>query len=199
MKTARKVLLIALCAVLLVSASVMGTLAYLTSKDAVTNTFTVGKVGITLDELDVDNSTAGDNDRDKANAYKLIPGTTYTKDPTIHVASDSENCYLFVKIENGISAIEGDKTVAAQMAAKGWSAVEGQTGIYVYTKDGKNAVVTAGTDVVVFDNFTVRGSVDNATLNGYQGKTIVVTAYAIQVEGFENKTAAEIWTAADFT
>ena len=53
MKTARKVLMIALCAVLLVSISVMGTMAYLTSQDTVTNTFTVGKVAINLDEADV--------------------------------------------------------------------------------------------------------------------------------------------------
>ena len=87
MKTARKALMLILCAALLVSATVMGTLAYLTSKDTVTNTFSVGKVAITLDELDVDNSTEGENDRDKANAYHLLPGETYDKDPTVHFCS----------------------------------------------------------------------------------------------------------------
>ena len=48
-----KVLLLSLCAVLLVAASVLGTLAYLTSQDTVVNTFTVGKVKTTLDEADV--------------------------------------------------------------------------------------------------------------------------------------------------
>ena len=58
MKTKRKALLLSLCAVLLVVASVMGTMAYLTSTSAtVTNTFTVGNVGITLDEAPV-NTTA---------------------------------------------------------------------------------------------------------------------------------------------
>ena len=54
MKKAKKALALVLCAVLLVAGSVMGTMAYLTSKDEVVNTFTVGKVGITLDEEDVD-------------------------------------------------------------------------------------------------------------------------------------------------
>lgn len=44
MKTRSKALLLTLCAVLLVAASVLGTMAYLTSTDEVTNTFTVGQV-----------------------------------------------------------------------------------------------------------------------------------------------------------
>ena len=48
-----KVLGLSLCAVLLIAASVLGTLAYLTAQDTVTNTFTVGQVDITLDETKV--------------------------------------------------------------------------------------------------------------------------------------------------
>ena len=62
MKTARKAILLVLCVILLVVASVMGTLAYLTDTEAVTNTFTVGKVGITLDETDVDETGIKDGD-----------------------------------------------------------------------------------------------------------------------------------------
>ena len=55
MKTKTKALALALCAVLLVVSTVFVTMAYLTSKtDVVTNTFTVGKVTITLDEAKVD-------------------------------------------------------------------------------------------------------------------------------------------------
>ena len=50
MKTRSKALLLTLCAVLLVAATIFGTMAYLTSTDTVTNTFTVGKVNIKLDE-----------------------------------------------------------------------------------------------------------------------------------------------------
>ena len=55
MKKAKKVVALALCAVMLVVGSVAGTMAYLTSNDSVTNTFTVGNVVITLDETNVDN------------------------------------------------------------------------------------------------------------------------------------------------
>lgn len=199
MKTKSKALLLTLCAVLLVTASVLGTMAYLTSTASVKNTFTVGSVAITLDETDVDNSTAN-ADRDQANSYKLMPGHTYTKDPIVHVASTSEDCYLFVKVDNQIAAIEEtNANVASQMTQKGWAAVEGAAGVYVYTQNRTPAVVAGGSNVTVFDNFTISGTVDNTTLATYNDKTITVTAYAIQADGFAGKTASEIWTAAGFT
>lgn len=201
MKTKSKALILTLCAVLLVAASMLGTMAYLTSTDEVKNTFTVGSVAITLDETDVDNSTTG-ADRDRANSYKLLPGHTYTKDPIVHVDSTSEDCYLFVKVANEITAIEGEPTVAAQMTEKGWVAVDGAAGVYVYTQNSTPstpAVVAGDSNVTVFDNFTISGTVDNATLATYNNKTITVTAYAIQADGFEGKTASQIWNAAGFT
>ena len=197
MKSAKKGLLLTVCALALVIASVFGTLAYLTSEDTVTNTFTVGKVAITLDETDVDDSTPN-AERDKANEYKLMPGHSYTKDPIVHVDSESEDCYLFVKVVNQIADIEGDNKVAAQMTANDWLPVEGVEDVYVHAKDGKLISVAGGTNVNVFETFSIAGSVDNATLAKYEGKTIVVTAYAIQADGFEGKTAAQIWSTAKF-
>lgn len=216
-----KALLTLACAVLLVAASVMGTMAYLTSTASVNNTFTVGNVKLGgdneagLDEALVnENGQPIDNDTDKnvvekANAprvtendYKLQPGHTYVKDPTIHVADDSDNCFLFVKVENGISAIEDStNNIAAQMAAKGWKALgEGYANIYVYVGTDEGATnplaVSAGADVTVFDQFKVAGTVTNDTLKDYASKEIKVTAYAVQVDGFESKTAVEIWNAA---
>lgn len=194
MKTKNKALLLALCAVSLVTASVFGTMAYLTDNKKVTNTFTVGSVAITMDETDVD----GNAGRDTENSYKLLPGQTYTKDPIIHVDPTSEDCYLFVKVENDIADIEADGSkVVSQMAEKGWVTVEGQTGIYVYTgANGKPAVVEKGADIHVFDNITIAGTVNGDTLKKYENKTIKVTAYAVQKAGFENKTATEIWNTA---
>ena len=199
MKTKRKSLLLVLCAALLVTASVFGTMAYLTSQDEVVNTFTVGDVAITLDEADVDDSTA-DAARDQANKYHLLPGHEYVKDPTVHVSTDSENCWIFVKVTNGIADIEAKTTetmddgsdyatIAEQMSANGWAVVEGTTDVYAY-KD----IVSADTDVVVFEEFMISGTVDSDTLADYADKNITVTAYAIQADGFE--TAADAWAAA---
>ena len=221
MKTKNKALLLSLCAVLLVAASVLGTIAYLSDTEAVTNTFSVGSVTITLDEKDVDNDTnTADNVtvdgviRDKANGYKLLPGHQYTKDPIIHVASTSENCYLFVIVKNEIAAIEsdaaGDKTVAAQIVENGWNEV-GTTAdgtLYVYGAVTDPTAVAGGANKTVFTTFKIDGDKvvnvsDGKTvpegkfdLSGYAGKTIIVTAYAVQVDGFEDAAAAAIWNTA---
>ena len=174
MRTKTKALTLSLCAVLLVVTTVFATMAYLTSQDSVNNTFTVGKVEITLDEAQVNDYGVPTDPaaRVKANTYKLIPGRTYTKDPTVHVAADSENCWLFVKVENGLGTAEatGNTTIAAQMAAKGWSLLDGTGNIYAY-----RTTVTAGADIKVFESFKIA---DNADVAAYEGAKINVTAYA---------------------
>ncbi len=107
MKTKSKALLMTLCAVLLVAASVLGTMAYLTSTDEVENTFTVGNVKITLDEAKVNaDGTVNGNDRVKGNEYKLMPGHTYVKDPTVTVKAPSVDSYVRMKVTfNNAAAI----------------------------------------------------------------------------------------------
>ena len=191
-----KVLLTLACVVLLVAASVMGTLAYLTSQDAVLNTFSVGSVSLSLDEQDVDGSTTNAA-RDKANTYHLMPGHEYTKDPTVHVNAASENSWIFVKVENGIAAYEaatsneenGYKTIADQIAAKGWTKLDGVDNVYYkeYTKNG------TGADLVVFEKFKIADDANNvdgwATINT-QNTKINVIAYAVQKDGFDTASAA---------
>lgn len=100
MKTKSKALLLTLCAVLLIAASVLGTMAYLTSTAKVENTFTIGKVEIKLDEAKVtaDGIPVEGAARVQANSYKLMPGTTYTKDPTVTVLKGSEESYVRMKV-----------------------------------------------------------------------------------------------------
>ncbi len=100
MKTKSKALLLTLCAVLLIAASVLGTMAYLTSSAEVKNTFTIGKVEIKLDEAKVtaDGIPVEGAARVTANSYKLMPGTTYTKDPTVTVKAGSEESYVRMKV-----------------------------------------------------------------------------------------------------
>lgn len=100
-----KMLMLSLCAVLLGVVCAYGTMAYLYDKDVATNTFTVGKVAITLDETDVDGSTPN-QERDQENKYHLLPGWNYKKDPTVHVETGSEDCYVYVKVLNGMVAYE---------------------------------------------------------------------------------------------
>ncbi len=190
MKTRNKVLLLMLCVVLLAVSSVIGTMAYLTSSDSVTNTFTVGKVKITLDEAEVntDGTYVQDvNQRVETNEYHLLPGYTYIKDPTIHVDKDSEDCWLFVKVVDALADIQDKVTVADQMTANDWSLVSGTTNIYAYARKA-----SAGEDVIVFQSFKIKGDVDNATLAAYEDKEITVTAYAVQADGLGDAVTAWI-------
>ena len=192
MKAKTKAIVIALCAVLLVAASVLATLAFLKSSDSVTNTFTVGKVKITLDEAkateygDVADATV----RVKSNTYKLIPGHKYAKDPTVHLEKGNEESYIFVKVENGLEKIEaaGETTIAAQITGNGWTALEGVAGVYY--KQVEANPDEAG-DLVIFDRFILAG---NADVAAYENAQIKVTAYAIQADGFAD--AAEAWAKA---
>lgn len=191
MKTKSKALLMTLCAVLLVAASVLGTMAYLTSTDKVTNTFTIGKITITLDEaqVDADGKAQTNVPRVKENSYKLMPGHAYDKDPTVHVKKDSEDAYIFVKVENGISAFEADTKIAKQITDNGWSALDGFTNVYYksYSKDADKDV-----DLVVFRNFTIADGAEK--INGWNtatGANITITAYAVQQDGFTG--AADAW------
>lgn len=185
----KKTLTVLLALVLVIAMSVAGTMAYLTSTDKVENTFTVGNVKITLDEAPVDaNGAATTGNRVKANSYKLIPGHPYSKDPTIHVAAGSEDCWLFVKVEDGLADIEADTTIAAQLTANGWTATAEGSNIYARAAANK-----AGDNVLVFSGFTLKGDADVAR---YEDAKIVVTAYAVQADGFG--TAAEALKAAPF-
>lgn len=185
-----KVLVTALCAVLLVAVSVLGAMAYLTAKDTVTNTFTAGKVTLTLDELQVNpDGTAKSNSRVQANTYHLIPGHTYIKDPTVHIGDSSEDCWIFVKLDNGLLDIVADDTIESQMTANGWSLIDGTENIYAYSE-----TVSAGDDIAVFGSFTLDGEAD---VSDYENEKIEVVAYGVQADGFSDAESA--WQAAAFS
>ena len=192
-----KALVILGCAALLVVASVMGTLAYLTSSSAVSNTFTVGDVSLNMTETKVDSDgvPVTPAERTDTNTYRLVPNKTYTKDPTIYVSANSTESFLFVKIRNQIAAIEkeGDTTIAKQMENNGWLMLSSTaTGdIWVYAKnDGgyTNGIIGGNVTeqvIPVFSSFTVKENPENLTQ--YAAAKVTVTAFAIQTTGFIDK------------
>ena len=214
MKTKSKALLLTLCAVLLVAASVMGTMAYLTSTDKVENTFTVGNVKITLDEAKVntDGTPVTPAERVKANEYKLLPGHTYNKDPMVTVLNGSEASYI--KMTVTFSKASALDAIFAPTGADLISIFNGyDSANWIYkdnTKDAnadtrtyefwyKETVGAPTADVALdalFDSITVPGTITNEQLATIEGMTITVNAYAIQADGFANADAA--WAQADF-
>lgn len=238
MKKMKKVLALGACAAMLVTASVMGTLAFLTAEETITNTFTVGKVQFG-DDTNNDGDTDDDGDikpldeakvneygvadtsvaRVQENTYKLIPDHTYVKDPTLHIHKDSEACYVFVTVNNGISSIEsaegdGYTKIADQLTANGWKSLSTTyEDVYVYS-DSTGAVTVSGEDVnttidetsgnntldlVIFENFKISKDAEQADFEALVGEDvedddkakIIINAYAVQAEGFTD--AEDAW------
>ena len=221
----KKIALIAVCAMLLVCVTIGATVAYLTSKDSVKNTFTVGKVAITLDEAQVTEggtpvpgTDTNPNPRGKENSYKLMPGHTYTKDPTIHVDPTSEACFIRAKvtltnadkwiaiatkyadnkIENIIKGTDDDIWWVSQPAVD--TTKNTVTYTFVYKNEshtdelGKRIWTKAdGTDLVLFNQIVMPKGLTNEELAGVADSEITVVAEAIQADGF--KTEAEAWKA----
>ena len=208
----KKILLSAVCILAVAGISVMGTLAYLTDSTAVVNTFTMGNVDIKLDEAVVDANgvavTSGER-TEVGNQYKLIPGKTYTKDPTVTVVKGSEESYVRMLVTFN-KLIELD-AVFAPTGAELISIFNGYNdAIWIYageTEDAaantityefryKDAVAAPDEDVkleALFDTFTVPGEFTAENLKTLEGFTITVKGHAIQAEGFADADAA--WAA----
>lgn len=211
----KKFALMATSLVLVAALAVGGTLAYLTSQDSVTNTFTVGNVTITLDEAKVNPDgtlvTGEDAGRVKANSYKLMPGHTYNKDPMVTVVKDSESSYIKMTVTfNEAAELDAIFNPTGADLTSIFNGYDGNNWIYKgNTKDTgantrtyefwyKEAVAAPGADVALdalFDSITVPGTITNDQLQSINDMSITVNAYAIQADGFENAEAA--WDAFD--
>lgn len=210
MKTAKKAMLMTLCAIILVVATVFGTMAYLTSTDTVTNTFTVGNVAIKLDEAKVGTDgkalTGADATRVKENSYKLLPGHVYDKDPTVTVLNGSEASYIKMTVTfSKASALDAIFAPTGADLTSIFNGYDSDNWIYKdNTKDAtadtrtyefwyKEAVGAPTADVALdalFDSITVPGSITKEQLATIEGLTITVNAYAIQADGFDDADAA---------
>ena len=211
MKKKTKALMLVLCAVLLVTASVLGTMAYLTSQEEVVNTFTVGNVAIKLDEAkaNADGSLVEGAARVKENNYKLLPGHTYNKDPMVTVESGSEASYIKMTVTftkaNELDAIFAPTGADMTSIFKGYDATnwiaKGNTkdataNTRTYEFWYKETVGAPNGDVALdalFDSISVPGNITNEQLATIEGMTITVNAYAIQADGFATADAA--WAA----
>jgi len=95
----RKILLAALSLCMIAILAAGGTLAYLIDTEQQMNTFTAGKIFIELDETKI---AEGENGFPVATAertgenqvYKLRPGITVAKDPTVTLKEGSEDAYM---------------------------------------------------------------------------------------------------------
>lgn len=223
---ARRILLLVGLMSLVAVISIGGTIAWLTDKtDAVTNTFTAADIDIDLVETwNADKNNDGTNDAWEA---KLVPGTTYAKDPKVIVNENSEACWLFVHVDaqnNTISYTDANGVQATFPNAiefgvrNDWLPVEfevdgtpvAKAGYYYMTIDATTAKAGAsyyvltgeGTDQYANGKVTINDDLtkemEESITTANQPK-IVITAAAVQSENVD--TLAEAWAKlpTDFT
>lgn len=197
-------------AVLCAAAAVLGviiggTMAYLQHSATVVNTFTAGRIGITLTETDQNGKPVSDQN------YIMAPGVDLRKDPKVTVDANSEDCYLFVKVtEKNIT----DRTtpitweIADSDKPDGWKKVENAAGLgtgeSVYYRVYKKGSETREFSVLKDDKVTVPNTVTQSQMNSYKDNhpQLTFTAYAIQKDWLtkdddgtqvEITDPAEIW------
>lgn len=169
----KKTLALVLALTLLVAGVVGGTLAWLTDQTAeVKNTFTVGDINIGLTETTTD--------------YKMVPGNTIAKDPTVTVKANSEACWLFVKVTESTDL----KDFITYGIAEGWTALPGVDGVYYREVPASAADQTFS--VLAGDAVTVKSDVTRTMLETAKtdAPTLTFKAYAIQKDHFATADAA---------
>jgi predicted ribosomally synthesized peptide with SipW-like signal peptide len=166
----KKMIALTAALVLVLSAAVVGTVAWLTDKtQAKVNTFTVGNIAIDLTETTKD--------------YKMVPGEEIAKDPKVSVEVGSEACWLFVKVEE---ANDLDKFIDYDIAS-GWQELTDVAGVY-YREVAADATerefsVLANDKVTVKDTVT-KADMDAIKADSTKQPTLTFTAYAVQQAGF---------------
>ena len=191
----KKSLALVLALAMIVVCVVGGTLAWLiATTPEVKNTFTTSDVDITLTETTTN--------------YQMIPGYTIDKDPKVTVLADSEDCYLFVKVEKSTN-FDNYMNYAIDNA---WTELE--SGVYyikIDTEAEKNVaynVLGAGSETYSNVEYTwsdnqvlVKPTVTKTMLNALTADTqptLTFTAYAVQLNKNNTTefTAEEAWALA---
>lgn len=199
-----KVMSLVLAFVLVVGASVAGTLAWLTAQtETVTNTFTSAELFSDNGSFTLWEHKAEDTDGDgvytldnstkvNSNSYSILPGVNIPKNPTVDVVGLEEHAYLYIKVTgtlpNGLSY---------SIDPANWTALAGYDGVYVYSgTNAENNIIKAtnaapktfpatiltDNQIVVADSYD--GTSDNITLS--------FDAYMVQATG-NGDSAAAAW------
>lgn len=227
----KKTLVMLLSVAMIITTAAFGTIAYLTDTASVTNRFTVGNVSIDVDEavvtpdgVSVDTDGDGEEDRtspnpdtgEEGNLYHLLPGQTYTKDPTMTIIAGSEEAYVRMLVTltyiDRIKAALGDGFMPGDHVdgydADKWQYIGMTDGSEMNAADETVQTMTyefryhttvagmkdgAPADVrlePLFTAFTVPGVLTGDQMAQLQPSEIRVVGQAIQVKGFDDADAA---------
>ena len=179
----KKLTMVLVAIILVLCCTIGGTLAWLKDTTApVTNTFTVGNVEITLTESPLkDDGSYGAPAEGTSNKYQLIPGKTYTKNPTVAVDASSEDCWLFVKFEekgNPATYIQYTSTLTTDNK---WTQGDGTTiPANVWYREVKKTADVRSWNLLLDNKIQIKTSVTAGDMTNAAKAELVWTAYAVQ-------------------
>lgn len=196
----KKTLAMILAFVLVICATVAGTLAYLTDNtDTVTNTFTVGKIKIDLYETK-DGTDTENSEHVMGKEYQLIPGAEYNKNPIVEVKAGSEACYLFVEFVEPTATVKEWLLYTSTLTAdNGWTQGDGTdipADVWYRVVTADEAAAGAKWHLLADDKIEISGeklTEDNMPAEGATPE-LKYTAYACQLKnGNADFTPAQAW------
>ena len=171
----KKSLIIIIAVVLLCFCVAGTTFAWLMSKSqTITNTFVIGNVTIRLSE-----STPRNN--------KLLPGDLLVEDPKVTVKADSEDCWLFIKVDKS----DNFDYFMDYKIQTGWTALDGYEGVYyreVALSDEDQVFGILLNDKIYSKDTPTKE--DYEALNASTRPTIAFTAYGVQKLGYDTPLSA---------
>ena len=172
--------MLALTLVLAAYWAVGGTAAWLAAKsEPIVSTFTFGDINITLTETD-----------HQEGPTKIIPGVDIPKDLKVTVKADSVDCWLFVRVEEAGTFVDGKVTYSID---DGWTKGDGTRipGGFYY-REVRDVTADEVFHVLKDDKITVSKELTKEDIQNITTQpTLTFTAYAVQREGID--TAAEAW------
>lgn len=188
----RTYLVLVVSLVLIAATAVSPTFSWLSAQtDPVVNTFAGGAISLIVDEAPVGpDGVQIDGDRVTANRYKYVAGAQLDKDPTPTVLKGSDECYVFLCLENNLNDL-----FALNIQTDAWKqvAVSGNRTLYAYA--ARVNAEAAEADVVLTPLFTkvsVSEDLTAADIEALGEKTLCVTAYAVQTEALSVEAAVDL-------
>lgn len=195
MRKSQKLMITSLMLAVIAVLTVAPTLSWLSATSApVINTFAGGAIAIRLDEALVGTdgkAIEGEGaQRVTGNSYKYMAGAVLDKDPTPTVLKGSEECYVFLCVENGLN----DK-FTMDYDTVSWLKVaeEGEKAVYAYYKrvDASESEEDVALNPV-FTTVTISEDLTSEEISSLGERKLSVTAYAVQTSSLTPEAAIDL-------
>lgn len=161
---------------LVIGCTIGGTIAWLTATSGpVTNTFTVGDINITLAET-------------TESSFKIVPGGTSAKDPTVTVKANSENCYVYVTVDNTVR-LGGTIVATPNISDADWLVVQTAGSKTLYRYKEIVSLKAADQKLPVFTSVAYSDSITKSDINTLNGTKIIINAFAHQSDNAAQNVA----------